>query len=80
MMVVFEMHNAKIHCLGSGVAPKTPIPRYPIGQQSWFWLPRMGVIELHIAKKYCWDGAPNTHTTVPCWPAKDSFDTYDEGV
>ena len=53
MMVVFELHNAKKYCLGSGVEPQTPIPLYPIGQQKCFWMPMMVVVELHNAKKYC---------------------------
>ena len=35
-MVVFELHDAKICCLGSGVAPQPPIPLYRTGQQRWF--------------------------------------------
>ena len=28
-MMVFELHNARKYCLGSGVAPQPPIPLYP---------------------------------------------------
>ena len=33
------------------MAPQTPTPLYPIGQQRWFWIPGMGVVQLHHAKK-----------------------------
>ena len=63
-MGVFELHNAKNYCLGSGVALQTPIPLYPIGQQRYFWMPGMVVIELHNARKYCLGSgvAPQTRT------------------
>ena len=51
-MVVFELHNAKKYCLGSGVALQAPIPLDPIGQQRCFWVTRMGMFELHDAKKF----------------------------
>ena len=51
MMVVFELHNAKKICLGSGVAPQTPIPLYRTGQQRCFWISGTGLFELHNAKK-----------------------------
>ena len=47
------LHNGKPYCLGSGVAPQTPIPVYPIGQQRCFRIPRMVVFELHNGKTYC---------------------------
>ena len=52
-MVVFEMHNAKNHCLGSGVALQTPTLLYPIIQRRWFWTPLMVVFEMHSAKNHC---------------------------
>ena len=83
MMVVFELPNAKKYSLCSGVAPQTPIPQYPTGQQKCFWIPMMLVFEMHNARKYhlcsfC-GGAQNTHSTVPHWPAKAFLDTYDGG-
>ena len=33
------------------MAPQTSIPLYPIGQQMGFWIPNMGLFELHNAKK-----------------------------
>ena len=69
--------------LCSGVAPQTPIPLYPTDQQRCFWIPKMGVFELHSAKKTLFGfrgGAPNTHTSVPYKPAKVFSDTYDGGV
>ena len=53
---------------GSGVAPQTPEPLYPIGQQRCFWMPAMGVFGLHNVKKYrlgSWV-APQTH--IPLYP------------
>ena len=82
-MGVFELHNAAPYHLGYGVAPQTPIPLYPIGQQRCFWIPRMGVFGLQNAKKILfgfWGGAPNAHTTVIHSPAKVVLDTWDGGV
>ena len=57
--------------------PQTPIPLYPTGQKRWFCVPRMGMFELHNAKKYIfgfWGGAPNTHTSVrTSWARKSVF-------
>ena len=77
-MGVFDLHNAKKYCLGSGAAPQThtPIPLYPIGQQRRFWIPGIGVFELHNAKQTFpgfWGGAPNTHMLVPHRPVKVLF-------
>ena len=55
-------------CLDSGVAPQPPIPLYPAGQQRCFGLPRMGVFELHIAKKYCLGSGVAPQTAVPRYP------------
>ena len=82
-MGLFEMDNAKKHCLGSGVAPQTPLSLYSMGQQRCFWIPRMGVFELHNAKKILlgfWGGPPNTHTSVPHGPEKLFLDTWDGAV
>ena len=81
-MGVLELHNAKKYCLGTRVAPQTPIPLYPIGQQKCFWIPMMMVFELHNAKNIVgfWGGAPNPPTSVPYRPAKVFLDTYDGGV
>ena len=35
------------------MVPQTPIPLYSIGQQRCFWIPGMGVFELHNAKRLC---------------------------
>ena len=51
-MVVFEMHNAKNHCLGPRLALQTSILRYPIIQQRWFWIPLMVVFEMHSARNH----------------------------
>ena len=56
MMGVFELHNAKKYCLASGVAPQTPIPLYPTGQQRCSWIPMMVVFEMHDAEQY-WLGS-----------------------
>ena len=44
------MDNAKKYCLGSGVAPQTPIPLHIMGQKSSFGIPGMGVFEMDNAK------------------------------
>ena len=67
-MGLFELHNAKIYCLGSGVAPQTPIPLYTIGKQRCFWLPRMGVFELHNAKKCCLGSGLAPQTPISLYP------------
>ena len=77
-MWVFELNTAQKYCLGSGVAPQTPIVVYTIGQENGFWIPMMVVFELHIARNYLlgfWGGAPNTHATVPRRPAEVFLDT-----
>ena len=82
-MVVFELHNAKKYCLGSGVALQTPIPLYPIGQKRCFCVPGMGVFEMDDAEKMLfgfWGGAPNTHTTVAHGPTNMFLYTWDGGV
>ena len=38
-----NLHNAKTNYSGSGVAPQTPIPLFPIGKQRCFWIPGIGV-------------------------------------
>ena len=48
---VFEVHNARKHCMGSGLAPLTPMPLHTMGQKRWFWIPRTGVFEMHNARK-----------------------------
>ena len=53
-MVVFEMHNAIKWCLGSGAAPRTPIPLYPTVQQKCFWIPWMVMFEMHNAINVAW--------------------------
>ena len=50
------------------MAPKTPIPLYPIGQHRCFWIPEMGVFELHNAKKYSLDPGVATQTPLPLYP------------
>ena len=67
-MLVFELHNAKKYCLGSGVASQTPIPLYPIGQQRCFWIPGMLVFELHNAKKYSLGSGVASQTPIPLHP------------
>ena len=47
------MVNAKKYCFGSGVALQTPIPLHTIRQKRCFWIPGVGVFELHNAKKCC---------------------------
>ena len=47
------MDDAKKYCLGSGVAPQTPIPLHIMGRKRCFWIPGMGVFEMDDAKKYC---------------------------
>ena len=81
-MVLFEMHDAKKCCYGSAVAPQTPIPLYPTGQERSFWIPMMVGFELHNDKilfVFC-SGAPQTRTAVPYWPPKVFSDTWDGGV
>ena len=65
MMVVFALHNAKKHCLGSRVAPKTPIPLYPVGQQRFFCILGMGLFALDNAKKHCLDYGLAPQTPIP---------------
>ena len=69
-MGVFELHNGKKYCLGSGVAPQTLIPLYPIGRQRCFWILRMGVFETGNAKN-----ASNTHTSAHHGPETVFLDT-----
>ena len=45
--------DTKQWCLGSGVAPQTPIPLYPKVQQRCFWIPRMVLFVIHNAIKPC---------------------------
>ena len=68
MMVVFELHNAKKYCLGSGVAPQTSILLYPRGQRRGFWTPGMGVFELNNAKEYCFGSGVAPQTPIPLYP------------
>ena len=82
-MGVFEMDDAKKYCLGSGLAPKTPIPLHTIGQKRCFWIPGMAVFEMDSAKKILlgfWGGAPSTHTSAHHGPEKVFLDTWDGGV
>ena len=62
-MGVFEMGNAKKMCV-FGVAPQMRIPLPQVCHQQCFWIPSMGVFEVHNAKKNVrlWCGAPNAHT------------------
>ena len=68
MMVVFQLDNAKKYCLGSGVAPLTPIPLSPIGQQKSFWIPMMVVFQVDNAKTIPSIGcfAPTLHAGGVC--------------
>ena len=69
--------------LWAGWRPQTLIPLYVIGQQRFFWIPGMGVFELHNTKKKFFGfrtGAPNARTTVPHRPAKVFLNTWDGGV
>ena len=50
-MGVFDMHDAKKNCVGSGVALQTHIPVHTTGQKRCLWIPRVGVFETHNAKK-----------------------------
>ena len=82
-MGLFEIDHAKKCCLGSGLAPQTPISLYSMGQQRFFWIPRMGVFELHNTKIILFGfrgGAPNTHTSVPQGPEKVFLDAWDGAV
>ena len=65
-----ELHNAKKYHSGSSVAPQTPIPRYPIGQQTCCCIPMMGVFELHNAKTYCLGSGVPTQTPIPLYPIR----------
>jgi hypothetical protein len=40
------------HHVGSGVALPAPIPLHTTSQKRCFWIPRMGVLELHNARKH----------------------------
>ena len=64
-MGVFELHNAKKYCWGSGVALQTPIPLYPLGQKRCFWIPGMGVFETNNGQKYCLGSGVAPQTPVP---------------
>ena len=74
-MGVFELHNAQKTslgsglkcCLNSGVAPQTPIPLYPGGEQKCFWIPKMVLFELHNAKTYCLSCGVAAQTPVPLY-------------
>ena len=71
------------NCLGSGVAPQTPIPLHTMGQKRCFSIPGMGLFELDIAKKYCLGsvGAPQTPIPLHTIGQKRCFlDTWDGGV
>ena len=65
---MFKLHNDKKHCLGSGVAPQTPIPLYPTGQLKYFWVPSMVVFELHKAKKHCLGSGVAPQTPISLYP------------
>ena len=54
--------------LGSGVALQTPLLPYPIGQQRCFWIPKMGVFELHNAKPVIWVLAWRSKHPYRCTP------------
>ena len=62
------MHTAKKYCLGSGVAPQTPVPLHAAGQKRCFWIPGMVVFELHNAKKYCLGDGVALQTPIPLYP------------
>ena len=64
-MGVFEMDNAKKHCLGSGVAPQTTMYLHSIGQKPCFWIPKMGVFEMDNAKKHCLGSGVAPQTPIP---------------
>ena len=68
LMGVIEVHNAKKYCFRSGVAPQTPIPRYPIGQQKCFWISMMELSELHHAKKHSLGSWVAPKTSLPLYP------------
>ena len=70
-----ELHYAKIYSLGSGVAPQTVIPLYPICQQRCSSIPRMGTFELRMPKIIMgiWAGSANGHTSVSLWACKNVF-------
>ena len=53
-MGVFELHNARKYCVGSGLAPQPPTPLHSTGQAGFFWMPGVGVFEMHDGKKCCW--------------------------
>ena len=70
MMVVSQMENAKKYCLGSGVAPQTPIPLYTMGQKRFFWIPGMGVFGMRNTNNYWgflgWRSVhTHTHLSIP---------------
>ena len=63
------------HC-PFGVPPQARIPLHQICQQQCSWVPRMGMFEMHNAKKMLfWRGAPSTHTSAPNMPATVFLDT-----
>ena len=74
---VFEMDNAKKYCLGSGVAPQTPIPHHTMGQKRCFWIPGIGVFKMDNVwfQGWFWGGTPNTHTSLHHGPEKVFLDT-----
>ena len=65
----------KILVWALGSRPKTHIPLHPMGQQRWFWIPKMVVFERHHAKKYVVSGAEMTHTCADHGPANVLWDT-----
>ena len=47
---VFVMDNAQKCCLGSGVAPQTPISLYIMGPKMCLWIPGMEVFGMRDGK------------------------------
>ena len=75
------MDNGKKYCSGSGVPPQIPLS--PIGQQRWFWIPKMGVFDCTMLKEIWygfWNGPPNTHTSAHRGPEKVGWNIWDAGV
>ena len=82
-MGVFELHSARKYCLGSGLAPQTLIPLYPIRQQAGFWIPMIRMFEVQIAKKYYLRSGVTPQTPIRLYSIgqqKEFLDTYDADV
>ena len=50
-MGLFEIDNAKIYFLGSGVVPQTRISLHTMGRKTCFWIPGMGAFAMDKASQ-----------------------------